>query len=49
MLGQKRVIEILKEKNLSDRIKVLVGGAPVNRNGLMILERTATVKMPWWL
>ncbi len=31
MLGQKRVVEILKEKNLSDRIKVLVGGAPVNQ------------------
>jgi len=31
MLGQKRVVEILKEKNLSDRIKVLVGGAPVNK------------------
>ena len=31
MLGQKKVIEILKEKNLSDRYKVLVGGAPVNQ------------------
>ena len=31
MLGQKRVIEILKEKNLAPRIKVLVGGAPVNQ------------------
>jgi trimethylamine corrinoid protein len=31
MLGQKRVIEILKEKNLTPRIKVLVGGAPVNQ------------------
>lgn len=31
MLGQKRVVEIIKEKNLSDRIKVLVGGAPVNQ------------------
>ncbi len=31
MLGQKRVVEILKEKGLSDRIKVLVGGAPVNQ------------------
>jgi len=31
MLGQKRVIEILKEKNLSPRIKVLVGGAPANQ------------------
>ena len=31
MLGQKRVIEILKEKNLRKRIKVLVGGAPVNQ------------------
>jgi len=31
MLGQKKVIEILKEKNLSQRIKVLVGGAPVNQ------------------
>ncbi|MGD8536717.1 MAG: corrinoid protein [Candidatus Aminicenantes bacterium] len=31
MLGQKKVVEILKEKGLSDRIKVLVGGAPVNQ------------------
>jgi len=31
MLGQKKVVEIIKEKNLSDRIKVLVGGAPVNQ------------------
>jgi trimethylamine corrinoid protein len=31
MLGQKRVVEILKEKGLSDRIIVLVGGAPVNQ------------------
>ena len=31
MLGQKRVIEVLKEKNLSPRIKVMVGGAPVNQ------------------
>jgi len=31
MLGQKKVIEILKEKNLTGRFKVLVGGAPVNK------------------
>ena len=31
MLGQKKVIEILKEKNLAGRYKVLVGGAPVNQ------------------
>ncbi len=31
MLGQKKVIEILKQKNLADRYKVLVGGAPVNQ------------------
>ncbi|UCC38587.1 MAG: corrinoid protein [Candidatus Aminicenantes bacterium] len=31
MLGQKKVIDILKEKNLSDRFTVLVGGAPVNQ------------------
>lgn len=31
MLGQKRVVEILKEKDLLGRIKVLVGGAPVNQ------------------
>lgn len=31
MLGQKKVIEILNEKNLSDRFMVLVGGAPVNK------------------
>jgi trimethylamine corrinoid protein len=31
MLGQKRVVELLKDKKLSDRMKVLVGGAPVNK------------------
>jgi trimethylamine corrinoid protein len=31
MLGQKRVIEILKEKNLTGKFKVMVGGAPVNQ------------------
>jgi len=31
MLGQKKVIEVLNEKNLSDRFMVLVGGAPVNQ------------------
>ncbi len=31
MLGQKRVVELLKNKNLSGRIKILVGGAPVNK------------------
>lgn len=31
MLGQKKVIEALNEKNLSDRFMVLVGGAPVNQ------------------
>ena len=31
MLGQKKVIEIIKEKGLSDRFRVLVGGAPVNQ------------------
>lgn len=31
MVGQRRIIEILKEKNLSERFKVMVGGAPVNQ------------------
>jgi len=31
MLGQKKVIELLKERNLAGRYKVLVGGAPVNQ------------------
>ncbi|NIM90550.1 MAG: dimethylamine corrinoid protein 3 [Candidatus Aminicenantes bacterium] len=31
MLGQKKLIEILKEKNLSGQYKVMVGGAPVNQ------------------
>lgn len=31
MLGQKKAIEMLKEKNLFGRFKVLVGGAPVNQ------------------
>lgn len=31
MLGQKKLVETLKEKNLYDRFKVVVGGAPVNQ------------------
>lgn len=31
MLGQKRIIEIIKEKNIRDKFKILVGGAPVNQ------------------
>jgi trimethylamine corrinoid protein len=31
MLGQKRLIEMLKEKNLYGRFKVVVGGAPANQ------------------
>ena len=31
MLGQKKIVELLKERNLSDRFIVLVGGAPVNQ------------------
>ena len=31
MLGQKKVVELLEEKNLSNRFMVLVGGAPVNQ------------------
>ena len=30
MLGQKKIVEILKEKNLYGEFKVMVGGAPVN-------------------
>lgn len=31
MLGQKKLIEMLKEKNLYGQFKVMVGGAPVNQ------------------
>lgn len=31
MLGQKQVIEMLKEKDLRDRFKVMVGGSPVTQ------------------
>lgn len=31
MVNQKKIIELLKERNLSGRFKVLVGGAPVNQ------------------
>jgi trimethylamine corrinoid protein len=31
MTGQKKLIELLKEKGLSGRFKVMVGGAPVNQ------------------
>jgi methanogenic corrinoid protein MtbC1 len=29
MIGQKKVIETLKEKNLENKFKVILGGAPV--------------------
>ena len=32
MMGQKKLIEILKERKLYGRFKVMVGGAPVNQN-----------------
>jgi trimethylamine corrinoid protein len=31
MLGQKQVIEMLKEKEIRDRFKVMVGGSPVTQ------------------
>jgi len=31
MMGQKKLIELLRERKLYDRFKVMVGGAPVNR------------------
>ncbi|MCG3222159.1 MAG: corrinoid protein [Candidatus Heimdallarchaeota archaeon] len=31
MVGQKKLIDSLKEKNLRDRFKVLIGGAPVSK------------------
>lgn len=31
MLGQKKVVQMIKDKDLSGRFKVLVGGAPVNQ------------------
>lgn len=31
MLGQKRIIELAKEKNVRDKFKILVGGAPVSQ------------------
>ena len=31
MLGQKKVIDMLMEKSLKERIKVMVGGAPVTK------------------
>jgi corrinoid protein of di/trimethylamine methyltransferase len=32
MVGQKRVVEMLKERNLYGRFKVMVGGAPVSQS-----------------
>jgi len=32
MFGQKKIIEILKERNLLERFKVILGGAPVTRS-----------------
>ncbi len=31
MIGQKRIIELLKEKNLTNKFKVVFGGAPVTK------------------
>jgi trimethylamine corrinoid protein len=31
MVGQKRLIDILKEKNIRDKFKILIGGAPVSK------------------
>lgn len=31
MLGQKKVVEMVREKNIKSKYKVLVGGAPVNQ------------------
>ncbi len=31
MVGQKRLIDTLKEKNLRDKFKILIGGAPVSK------------------
>ena len=31
MLGQKRLIDQLKEKNIRDKFKVLIGGAPISK------------------
>ena len=32
MTGQKKVIDILNEKNIRDKFKVILGGAPVSKN-----------------
>jgi methanogenic corrinoid protein MtbC1 len=32
MMGQKKLIEMLKERKLYGQFKVMVGGAPVNQN-----------------
>jgi methanogenic corrinoid protein MtbC1 len=32
MFGQKKIIEILKERNLLDKFKVILGGAPVTKS-----------------
>ena len=32
MIGQKKIIELLKEKKIRDKFKVILGGAPVTQN-----------------
>jgi trimethylamine corrinoid protein len=32
MIGQKKIVELLKEKNIRDKFKVILGGAPVTQN-----------------
>ena len=32
MTGQKKVIDLLKEKNLVNKFKVILGGAPVTKS-----------------
>ena len=34
MTVQRQIIEALQEAGIRDRVKVMVGGAPVTRNGL---------------
>ncbi|MGQ9618237.1 MAG: corrinoid protein [Candidatus Aminicenantia bacterium] len=42
MIGQKKVIEMLKEKGIRERFKVLVGGAPVNEEWAKRIEADGT-------
>jgi trimethylamine corrinoid protein len=44
MIGQKKLIEDLKEKGIRDKFKVLIGGAPVSKNWMAEIGADGTAE-----